>query len=279
MYGGPSPLCLTPLPGVANPVLTAADVLDADARFVADPFMLQHDGRWYMFFEVMERNTKLGAIAYAESEDGTKWRYRRVVIRENCHLSYPFVFSGGDEIYIIPETQSAGQVRLYRATNFPEQWNLERVILNGEFLDPTIVQHEEHWYLFATSSNEGSWELRLFVSQEPNATWLEHPCSPVRNFPNRLCRMAGRPAIDEGRLILFCQDARTRYGHAALAYEVLELTPSTYRERLLQERVIGATGSGWNSHGMHNLDPHEIKPGNWLACVDGLVRTRKLLQL
>src|SRR6476659_4855632 len=44
MYAGESPLRLRPAPGASNPVLSAADVTDAPARFVADPFMVKVDG-------------------------------------------------------------------------------------------------------------------------------------------------------------------------------------------------------------------------------------------
>jgi len=39
-----------------RPVLTAADIPDVSADFVADPFLLQRDGRWFLFFEIMERH-------------------------------------------------------------------------------------------------------------------------------------------------------------------------------------------------------------------------------
>ena len=40
MYEGTSPLGLRVPPGFTNPVLTAADVSDVDAEFVADPFIV-----------------------------------------------------------------------------------------------------------------------------------------------------------------------------------------------------------------------------------------------
>ena len=40
IYAGRSPLQLAPLPKIINPVLTAWDVKDIPAQYVADPFML-----------------------------------------------------------------------------------------------------------------------------------------------------------------------------------------------------------------------------------------------
>ena len=36
---------------ITNPVLTADDVTDVEAEFVADPFMFHENGTWYIFFD------------------------------------------------------------------------------------------------------------------------------------------------------------------------------------------------------------------------------------
>jgi len=49
LYEGPDPVTLSPMEGVQNPILTADDITDAPARFVADPFMVQHEGLYHLF--------------------------------------------------------------------------------------------------------------------------------------------------------------------------------------------------------------------------------------
>src|SRR5690242_2048118 len=93
IYAGSSALALSPAPGISNPVLTAQDVTDVPAAFLADPFMLFANGDWYMFFEIMHRERRVGEIGLATSRDGLRWEYRKVVLRETFHLSYPCVFS------------------------------------------------------------------------------------------------------------------------------------------------------------------------------------------
>jgi hypothetical protein len=41
LYAGPSPLELSPVPGIRNPIFTYRDVTDVSAMFVADPFMIR----------------------------------------------------------------------------------------------------------------------------------------------------------------------------------------------------------------------------------------------
>jgi len=66
------------VPGAINPVLTASDVTDREATFVADPFLFHEGSTWYMFFEVL---SNLGEqIGLASSSDGLHWTYQQIVL-------------------------------------------------------------------------------------------------------------------------------------------------------------------------------------------------------
>src|SRR5215471_15037454 len=119
IYAGPSPFDLNPATGVTNPVLSAGDITDVDAAFVADPFMIRNDGHWHMFFEVLNRERQRGEIGWATSQDGISWSYQRIVLSEAYHLSYPHVFRWQGDWFMIPETLGANSIQLYRATRFP----------------------------------------------------------------------------------------------------------------------------------------------------------------
>ena len=112
MLVGSSPFALTAGSDVRNPVLTAADVSDFSAGIVADPFMVRHDGLWYMFFEAFDTDEARGVISMASSRDGLVWTYGRAVLREPFHLSYPYVFVSGDRYYMIPESGETLGVRI-----------------------------------------------------------------------------------------------------------------------------------------------------------------------
>lgn len=59
--------------GITNPVLTADDVTDVEAEFVADPFMFHENDTWYMFFEVLNENSGCGDIGLASSAFSSSW--------------------------------------------------------------------------------------------------------------------------------------------------------------------------------------------------------------
>ncbi|HEY0729749.1 MAG TPA: hypothetical protein VGD38_16825, partial [Pyrinomonadaceae bacterium] len=84
------------------PTLSKQNVTDVPTTFVADPFMI-HDGSWHMFFEVLLTSDK-GEIGLATSDNGLDWTYQQIVLREEFHLSYPYVFKWQDTYYMIPET-------------------------------------------------------------------------------------------------------------------------------------------------------------------------------
>src|SRR5262249_5301100 len=142
LYTGTSPLQLHPDPRAVSPVLSAADVTDVPARFVADPFMIQRDATWYVFFEVMNATSEQGDIGFATSQDGWTWHYGAVVLDEPFHLSYPYVFESAGTDYLVPESLQAESVRLYKADEFPTRWSFVRPLLRGRDLsDPSLVQY------------------------------------------------------------------------------------------------------------------------------------------
>ena len=69
IYSGTNPFNFTPHPLVRyNSALTADDVMDVSARFVADPFMINDNNKWYMFFEVLNALSEQGDIGLASSD-------------------------------------------------------------------------------------------------------------------------------------------------------------------------------------------------------------------
>lgn len=272
IYRGSSPFCFEPPPHFINPVLTHQDVSDVRASIVADPFMLNVQGTWYMFFEALNRDTCRGEIGLAISRDGFTWRYQQIVLAEPFHLSYPYVFEWNDEYYMIPESSVAKEVRLYKASRFPNGWECVGVLLSGQrFSDNSIVRHGEHWWLFTETSSSQFDTLRLFYSTGLTGPWHEHPRSPIIQGDPHTARPAGRLVVHSDRIIRYSQDCYPSYGQRVRAFEITELTTSSYVEQPIQNVILEASGAGWNENGMHHIDPHLLRNGQWIACVDGRV--------
>src|SRR5215470_3941647 len=164
IFAGKSPFELASPPELCNPVLTHHDVTDVRAAFVADPFMVNEGGQWYMFFEVMIAKFNRGVIGLAVSRNARSWKYLGVVLDEPCHLSYPYVFRWRGVYYMIPETLNAGCIRLYRAASFPQRWIHVADLVRGSFADASILRHRERWWIFACGTPYRHDHLRLFYS-------------------------------------------------------------------------------------------------------------------
>jgi len=269
IYEGKSPFVLAQPKKVNNPVLSAKNINDVEAEFVADPFMLLKDGMWYMFFEVMNKKNKKGEIALATSKDGYNWKYEKVVLKEPFHLSYPYVFSWDNEYYMVPETFQTKSVRLYKAVKFPHKWTFVNTLIEGHpFIDATVVFFNGKWWLFTTLPRNNI--LLLYYSESLSGEWKSHPQNPIIMGDPSISRPGGRPIIYNNRLFRFTQDGSSRYGSQVRAFEIITITPETYEEALYDlNPIIKASGSGWNKLGMHNVDVHQIEENKWIACVDG----------
>jgi hypothetical protein len=269
IYWGNSPFNFVSPDHITNPVLTADQVTDITADFVADPFMLRVENTWYMFFEAMNMQTGRGEIGLATSEDSVNWNYQQIVLQELFHLSYPYVFEWQNDYYMIPETASVNTIRLYKATHFPYQWEFTKVLLDGNsFADSSICYFNQKWWLFTATSSQRN-VLRLYYATDLLGNWTEHPSSPIVNGNRHIARPGGRVIPVGDRVIRYTQDCEPIYGRQIQAFEVTELTTNSYHEVPHQKPILRGSGMGWNATGMHTIDPHRVNDNQWLACVDG----------
>jgi hypothetical protein len=266
---GPTPLALSAAARVRNPVLTAAAVTDVPARFVADPFLVQHGGRWLLFFEIMPQDSREGVIGLAESSDALTWSYRGVVLREPFHLSYPHVFAWRGEYYMTPETLEPAQIRLYRAIRFPDRWEHVADLVPGQHADPTVFQAGDAWWMFSCAPPNDHSTLRLYRSDSPMGPWVEHPRSPIITNDKRIARPAGRVIAWDGDHLRFTQDCEAYYGVRVRAFRIRQLTGTEYQEEAASsDPVVGPGHEEWNRWSMHHVDAHPFAGGGWIAAVD-----------
>jgi hypothetical protein len=266
IYTGNSPFALFPSARVVNPVLTAANVTDMPASFVADPFVIRGE----MFFEVMNGETKKGSIGLATSKDGFDWCYERIVLDEPFHLSYPYVFEWQNSCYMIPETLGANAACLYKADDYPFRWSMTARLVEGPCADPSIVRFKDLWWLFVCSTPYQHDALRLYFAEQLTGPWREHPRSPIVRADQCRARPAGRMLTLNNRLIRFAQDCVPQYGTRVRAFNILELTTTNYVEvENIASPVLQPNGDGWNAAGMHHMDAYRQANGDWWACVDG----------
>lgn len=253
-----------------KPTLQAEDISDVPAEFVADPFITFHDSQYYMFFEVFNKKSERGEIGLATSFDGEKWTYKKIVLREKYHLSYPHVFKFGKEIFLIPESKEANGVFLYKAKNFPYEWEKVSKLISGTYIDPTIFRHKNRWWMFAGSSENT--DLHLFYSDKIDGIWIEHLKNPIVSNNYKVSRPAGRVVENEGEIYRFTQDCFTSYGKLVRSFKIKKISETEYDEE--EVKIILSSSNkefDWRKDGMHHIDQLKINKNQWLIAVDGQI--------
>ena len=212
-------------------------VLPPSDRFWADPFPFEHQGRTFVFVEELVYRENKGTISLLELEANRQPSAVRV-IEEPHHLSYPHIFEWRGDIFMTPESAAANRVDLYRARRFPEVWEKVDVLIDGvAAVDPTILEIEGSWWMFVNLPLKGApntQECHLFWADRLDGPWQPHPCSPVRSDV-RCARPAGRLFFKNGRLFRPAQDCSRRYGYAVVVNEVMTLSRTQYRERVVSQ--------------------------------------------
>ena len=153
-------------------------------RFIADPFLIKHDKKNYVFVEDYCFENKKGSISCFLLEDN-KEKFLGKVIEEKFHLSFPFLFKFNEKIYMCPETSEINEIRIYECLEFPTKWKYKKTLIKNIFaVDTLLFKKDSRWWLLTnTDSNNINYssELSIFYSNEGPLTenWNEHKNNPL----------------------------------------------------------------------------------------------------
>lgn len=227
---------------------------DDGERFYADPFVLERDGRHYLFVEEFPYATGRGVIAVAELDRDGVFGTPRVVLEEAHHLSYPQVFAQGDDIFMIPESSAAREVVLYRAEAFPDRWVRDTVLIAGrDFNDATLLEADGRFWLLGTERHgHGSASDTMTVYGAPT---LRGPWTPHRFNPIIVDHSAARPGgafIRQGGSVLLPVQAGARAYGGGLGLMRLERLDAA-DVQFSEPRAIDP-GRAWAGMGIHTLN-------------------------
>jgi hypothetical protein len=239
-------------------------IMPPPGRFYADPFLFQRDGRRYVFFEDYDWSSERAVICYLEIDEGGRHDSPQLALQQDCHLSYPFVFADGDDVYMLPETAGHRTVELYRAARFPGEWTLERVLLSDvTATDATLLRHEGRWWLFVALAVDGGRpidELCLFSSDSLQGEWEPHPLNPIVSDVRR-ARPAGRIFARNGHLIRPGQDCSEAYGGRLVFNRIDVLSPTEYREEPIGAIEPAVETGNLRTHSYDSDGTYEVLDG------------------
>lgn len=115
------------------------------SKWAADPMLVDAGNKTYLFYEAVIGDK--GHIEVAEVLDDCTLGEPMVILKGDCHYSYPFVFRYENTWYMIPESSAATEVQLYRAEVFPEKWELCSILLHEKTVDTTVFEQNGQLFL------------------------------------------------------------------------------------------------------------------------------------
>ncbi|MES2199603.1 MAG: hypothetical protein V4489_05510 [Chlamydiota bacterium] len=208
---------------VLNTLDTYTSLLPPPDKFYADPLLFKYLGVNYIFFE--DYDYKKGIISYVTIDPNGSISKPCKALELPTHLSFPHVFQEGNTVYMTPETYGYKSVSLFKATSFPNNWEHERVLIQGQhFSDPILFKHNGYYWLFTAVKKD---RLCIHYAKTLDSTFHPHPINR-RFIPGR---NAGSIYYINERLIRPTMDCKKSYGRSMILKEILLLDPDHFIEQ------------------------------------------------
>jgi hypothetical protein len=167
-------------------------------------------------------------------------------------MSYPYIVESEGEIYCIPETNRAREISVYKAVEFPYEWQKKGTLLSNVMaIDTTVFQHEGTWWMMFTDRERGG-DANLYVWYAPDfwGPWKPHMNNPVKSDV-RSARPGGTVFYHEGFLYRPAQDCSRTGGGRTVLNRINRLTPTEFDEEPVVS--IEPDRNGPYPEGLHTL--------------------------
>ena len=208
-------------------------------RFLADPFVWQHEGKTFCLVEDYSFREKKGRISSFQI-DKQGITQPEAVLEEPFHLSFPYLFEFDGTIYMCPECCESRQIRLYRSIHFPRKWEFVKAIMTDVSASDTMIfENGGRWWMLTNLERTGRGdyrsELYLFSADSPvSESWVPHPANPIKIDPagarNAGLLRDGDKLYRAGQVQGFDQ-----YGVSIRLFEICSLSLEDYREHPIAE--------------------------------------------
>ena len=146
-------------------------IQNPNRHYLADPFLIARSGKNFCFVEDYDQMIKRAKIVVYELEKDHA-TYVGVALEENFHLSFPYLFEYGNELYMCPELNENRDIRIYKCLEFPLRWKLEKIIMHDiSAVDTMLFEKQGKWWML-TNVDPAKWgdfsmELRIFSANSP----------------------------------------------------------------------------------------------------------------
>lgn len=202
----------------------------------ADPFCLEKEGKYYIFFEEMDINGTRGWISVMQINEMGMVLPPQKIIEEAYHLSFPFIFEYKNKLYLMPETAENNTIQVYECVDFPYKWRFKQVLMpDTKASDSVLFFHNNLWWLFTNIVNpflpttcNFIQDTSLFYAKDLfSANWQSHPQNPIITDV-RKSLSAGKIVQQNNKIYHVAQICTPRYGFGVQISEITKLSKTEF---------------------------------------------------
>ncbi len=231
-----------------NNLKKAKKILSKKNIFFADPFILKVSNK-YLSFLVEDFSFfyggKLSKIKYSLTNKTIKKKF----LLKGKHFSYPYIYNHKNKNYVFPEMSEDNQNLIFELKYNKKIIPIKNYLFGNNIVDPTILYFNKKFWLFCgiKGQNENK-NLNLFYTDNLMGNWISHFQNPILKNKNHT-RPAGSIIIHKNKIYRPSQDSKKGYGSRLYLNEIILLTESRYKEKVLFK--ISPTNKDYN--GIHHL--------------------------
>ena len=216
------------------------EIKNPTGRFFADPFIMKWNNKKIIFVEDYCFKDNKGRISAIDITNDNE-EFLGIVLEEDFHLSFPFVFKENNNLYMVPECSNSNQIRLYECVQFPMKWKFKLTLMDSvSAVDTLIIKKEDLWFMLtnicsANIDNHSS-ELHIFYSDK----LFSNNWKPIKQtnpvvFDSRRARNGGI-FFDENNIYRVNQvPTPDTYGYSLKINLVKKIDKFIYEEQTIDE--------------------------------------------
>lgn len=193
-------------------------------NWLADPFILSVTDTEIVFFaEQMDSVKKKGKLVKV-IVDRSNYTVNSIsdILELDTHLSFPIIFTDGDDVYVYPENYQSGSLKIYKY-NYQES-RLENPVelISEPLVDTQILKYDNKYFAFGTKNITGELDdTRILYIYKSDTLLGEYKLFQIIN--NNLKRERGAGQIYDSRehIVRPVQGCDNAYGECIYFNELI----------------------------------------------------------
>ena len=217
-------------------------------EFWADPFLYKNpsDGKLYLMVERFPFRERKGVIACGEVDDELHVHKMHDILVKPYHLSYPHLVEEDGKLYMMPECSANNRLEIYVCVEFPNQWQLYAVGMQGQSVTDTVYYKDKNGdrWLFTTESDSDAVMHCTVMNIYKIDSLALNEVTPHKQNPiiidSSCARNGGRIFERNGNIYRVAQNNTFgEYGHGVSLRQIVKLDINNYEESEIV-RIDGA---------------------------------------